>query len=38
MAVFPIKNDGTEMNWGVTPETLKVLMENHFVRVKEYKR
>ena len=23
------------MNWGVTPETLKVLMENHFVRVKK---
>lgn len=35
VAVFPIKNDGTEMNWGVTPETLKVLMENHFVRVKK---
>lgn len=35
VAVFPIKNDGNEMNWGVTPETLKVLMENHFVRVKK---
>ena len=35
VAVFPIKNDGTEMNWGVTPETLKVLMENHFIRVKK---
>lgn len=35
VAVFPIKNDGTEMNWGVTPETLRVLIENHFVRVKK---
>mgnify|MGYP000980075219 CR=1 FL=1 len=26
--VFPIKNDGTEMNWGVTPETLKLLIDN----------
>ena len=32
--VFPIKNDGTEMNWGVTPETLKLLIDNHFVRVR----
>lgn len=35
VAVFPVKNDGTEMNWGVTPETLKILMDNHFVRVKK---
>ena len=35
IAVFPIKNDGTEMNWGVTPETLKILIDNHFVRVKK---
>ena len=35
VAVFPIKNDGTEMNCGVTPETLKILIENHFVRVKK---
>lgn len=35
VAVFPIKNDGTEMNWAVTPETLKVLIDNHFVRVKK---
>lgn len=33
--VFPIKNDGTEMNWGVTPETLKLLIDNHFVRVRK---
>lgn len=35
VAVFPIKNDGTEMNWGVTPETLRELLENHFVRVRK---
>lgn len=33
--VFPINNDGTEMNWGVTPETLKMLMKHHFVRVRK---
>lgn len=33
--VFPVKNDGTEMNWGVTPETLKILLDNHFVRVRK---
>lgn len=35
VAVFPIKNDGTEMNWGVTPETLQELIDNHFVRVRK---
>lgn len=35
--VFPIKNDGTEMNWGVTPDTLRLLMDNHFVRVRKNK-
>lgn len=35
IAVFPIKNDGTEMNWGVTPETLKLLMSHGFVRVRK---
>lgn len=33
--VFPIKNDGTEMNWGVTPDTLRLLLNNHFVRVRK---
>lgn len=33
--VFPINNDGIEMNWGVTPETLQLLLDNHFVRVKK---
>ena len=35
VAVFPVKNDGTEMNWGVTPETLRELIDNHFVRVRK---
>ncbi len=35
--VFPIKNDGTEMNWGVTPDTLKLLIDHHFVRVRKNK-
>lgn len=35
IAVFPIKNDGTEMNWGVTPDTLKLLIEHNFVRVRK---
>lgn len=35
VAVFPVKNDGTEMNWGVTPDTLKELLDHHFVRVRK---
>ena len=35
VAVFPVKNDGTEMNWGVTPETLRDLISRHFVRVRK---
>lgn len=35
--VFPINNDGIEMNWGVTPDTLQLLLDNHFVRVKKNK-
>jgi len=33
--VFPINNDGIEMNWGVTPDTLQLLLDNHFVRVRK---
>ena len=29
--VFPIRDDGLEMNWGVTRETLKRLIDNHVV-------
>jgi len=35
VAVFPVKNDGTEMNWAVTPDTLKTLIDHHFVRVRK---
>ncbi len=35
VAVFPVKNDGTEMNWGVTPDTLRELLDNHFVRIRK---
>ena len=35
VAVFPVKNDGTEMNWAVTPDTLKMLMDYNFVRVRK---
>lgn len=31
--VFPIRDDGLEMNWGVTGETLKRLIDNQVVRV-----
>lgn len=31
--VFPIRDDGTEMNWGLTPESLKSLLSKGYVRV-----
>ncbi len=33
-AVFPIRNDGIEMNWAVTPDTLQRLIDANFVRVR----
>lgn len=32
-AVFPIREDGVEMNWGVTRETLQKLVDRGFVQV-----
>ncbi len=32
-AVFPIREDGVEMNWGVTKETLQDLLNKGFVQV-----
>jgi len=32
-AVFPIRDDGTEMNWGLTPDSLGVLLAEGFVKV-----
>ncbi len=31
--VFPIRNDGTEMNWGLTGDSLRSLISEGFVRV-----
>lgn len=32
-AVFPVRDDGLEMNWGVTGETLKRLLDENVVQV-----
>lgn len=37
-AVFPIRDDGLEMNWGVTGETLQNLINNQVVRVSPNKK
>ncbi len=34
-AVFPIRDDGTEMNWGVTGESLKRMIKQNIIRVSE---
>lgn len=34
-AVFPIRADGTEMNWGLTPDSLQSLLDAGAVRVSE---
>ncbi|MCQ4620284.1 site-specific DNA-methyltransferase [Corynebacterium sp. CCUG 71335] len=33
VAVLPVRKDGTEMVWGVRPETLRKLVDDGFVRV-----
>ena len=33
VAVFPMRDDGTEMNWGLTASSLKVLLNEGYVRV-----
>lgn len=37
-AVFPLKPDGTEMNWGLIGEVLKKRIEKGYVRVKRRKK
>lgn len=32
-AVFPVRDDGTEMNWGLTAPSLEALLKKGFVRV-----
>ena len=34
--VFPVKDDGTEMMWGVVPEVCRYRAENGFVKVGKY--
>ena len=36
-AVFPVRIDGTEMNWGLTPGSLRSLWNNGFVKVGAHK-
>lgn len=33
VSVFPMRDDGTEMNWGLTPESLKSLHAKGYVRI-----
>ncbi|EDY86455.1 adenine specific DNA methylase Mod [gamma proteobacterium HTCC5015] len=33
VSVFPMRDDGTEMNWGLTPESLQSLLSKGYVRV-----
>lgn len=35
-AVFPIRPDGTEMNWGCVPEQAKYLLQNGYLKVGGY--
>lgn len=37
-AVFPLKPNGTEMLWGVTPERLRYLVKSGFARVRNPKK
>lgn len=34
-AVFPIRDDGVEMNWGLTGDSLKKMVEDGFIRVSD---
>lgn len=36
-AVFPIRADGTEMNWGLTPESVVALVKDGYVQVGAHK-
>ena len=37
-ACFPFKPDGTEMLWGVTPDSLRNLLKNGFVRTRYHEK
>ena len=34
--VFPVRNNGIEMNWGAPPKTARKLLENGYLRVGEF--
>jgi len=36
VTVFPVRNDGTEMNWGLTGESLQRLVQRGFVRATKF--
>lgn len=36
VAVFPVRDDGTEMLWGVTPNTCKNLVEKGYLKATKY--
>lgn len=36
VAVFPVRDDGTEMLWGVTPNACKHLVENGYIKATKY--
>ena len=36
VAVFPVRDDGTEMLWGVTPGTCTNLVENGYIKATKY--
>lgn len=33
VSVFPVRDDGTEMNWGLTPESFRDLLARGFIRL-----
>lgn len=35
-AVFPVRDDGTEMLWGVTPPSCQKLLENGYIKATKY--
>ncbi len=36
VAVFPVRDDGTEMLWGVTPNACRHLVENGYIKATKY--
>lgn len=36
VAVFPVRDDGTEMLWGVTPDSCRKLLKNGYIKASKY--